>query len=134
MATAFLIHTRLSWGKTYDYLIANDVEPGLMHRYETREDWPIGTAKVVGVEAVDPSQVKENVQRTRSQFIMATIWKKQSALKNYNFLHHDYDKWTQKQIWADVDYWCDSKKHPIINLITKWRCTRQHQRLRAEEK
>ena len=103
MATAFLIHTRLSWGKTCDYLIANDVEPGLMHRYETREDWqevildalinvplapylpsgqpipPIGTAKVVGVEAVDPSQVKENVQRTRSQFIMATIWKKQSA-------------------------------------------------------
>lgn len=158
MATAFLVHTRLSWGKTCDYLIANDVEPGLMHRYETREDWqevildalinvplapylpsgqpipPIGTAKVVGVEAVDPSQVKENVQRTRSQFIMATIWKKQSALKNYNFLHHDYDKWTQKQIWADVDYWCDSKKHPVIDLITKWRCARQHQRLRAEEK
>ena len=158
MATAFLVHTRLSWGKTCDYLIANDVEPGLMHRYETREDWqevildalinvplapylpsgqpipPIGTAIVVGVEAVDPSQVKENVQRTRSQFIMATIWKKQSALKNYNFLHHDYDKWTQKQIWADVDYWCDAKKHPVIDLITKWRCARQYQRLRAEEK
>ena len=33
MATAFLVHTRLSWGKTCDYLIANDVEPGLMHRY-----------------------------------------------------------------------------------------------------
>ena len=110
MAAAFLVHTRLSWGKTCDYLIANDVEPGLMHRYE------------------------KNVQRTRSQFIMATIWKKQSALKNYNFLHHDYDKWTQKQIWADIDYWCNSKKHPIIDLITKWRCTRQHQRLRAEEK
>lgn len=83
MATAFLVHTRLSWGKTCDYLIANDVEPGLMHRYETREDWqgvildalinvplapylpsgqpipPIGTAKVIGVEAVDPSQVKK---------------------------------------------------------------------------
>lgn len=44
---------------------------------------------------------------------MATIWKKQSALKNYNFLHHDYDKWTQKQIWADVDYWCDSKNIPL---------------------
>ncbi len=39
MATAFLVHTQLSWGKTCDYLIANDVEPGLMHRYETREDW-----------------------------------------------------------------------------------------------
>ena len=39
MATAFLVHTRLSWGKTCNYLIANDVEPGLMHRYETREDW-----------------------------------------------------------------------------------------------
>ena len=105
MATAFLVHTRLSWGKTCDYLIANDVEPGLMHRYETREDWqevildalinvplapylpsgqpipPIGTAKVIGVEAVDPAQVKKTVQRTRSQFIMATIWKKQSVLK-----------------------------------------------------
>ena len=158
MATAFLVHTRLSWGKTCDYLIANYVEPGLMHRYETREDWqevildalinvplapylpsgqpipPIGTVKVIGVEAVDPAQVKKTVQRTRSQFIMATIWKKQSVLKNYNFLHHDYDKWTQKQIWADVDYWCDSKHHPFINLITKWRCTRQRQRLHAEEK
>lgn len=39
MATAFLVHTQLNWGKTCDYLIANDVEPGLMHRYETREDW-----------------------------------------------------------------------------------------------
>ena len=74
------------------------------------------------------------MQRTRSQFIMEKKKKKQSALKNYNFLHHDYDKWTQKQIWADVDYWCDAKKHPVIDLITKWRCARQYQRLRAEEK
>ena len=39
MATAFLVHTQLSWGKTCDYLIANDVEPGLIHCYETRENW-----------------------------------------------------------------------------------------------
>ena len=67
MATAFLIHTQLSWGKTCDYLIANDVEPGLMHRYETREDW--------------------------------------------------------QEVILDA-----------FDLITKWRCARQRQRLRAEEK
>lgn len=156
MSTAFLVRVRLSWGTERHYLLANDVEPGLMHRYQTRENWqevvmdalinvplapylpsknvipPIGTAKIIGVEAVDLADVEGKVQRTRSQFIMAAIWKKQSALANYNFLHHDYSKWTQRQIWADVDYWCNSKHHFWINLITKWRCYRQRQRLQAE--
>ncbi|MBB1123952.1 hypothetical protein [Limosilactobacillus albertensis] len=156
MSTAFLVRVQLSSGVEHHYLLANDVEPGLMHRYQTREDWqeviidalinvplapylpskkitpPIGTAKVMGVEAVDLANVDNKVQRTRSQFIMAAIWKKQSALANYNFLHHDYDKWTQRQIQADVDYWCNSKHHLFVNLVTKWRCYRQRQRLQAE--
>ncbi len=156
MSTAFLVRIQLSSGAERHYLLANDVEPGLMHRYQTREDWqeviidalinvplapylpskkitpPIGTAKVMGVKAVDLANVDNKVQRTRSQFIMAAIWKKQSALANYNFLHHDYDKWTQRQIQADVDYWCNSKHHLFVNLVTKWRCYRQRQRLQAE--
>lgn len=157
MATTFLLHVRLSWGEERDYLIANDVEPGLMHRFQTRDNWqevivdalinvpvapylpsnrvipPIATAKVLGVSAVDSADVAADVQRTRSQFIMAVVWKKQTAAVNYNFLHHDYDQWTQRQIKADVDYWCNQKQHPFITFVTKIRCAKQRQRLRGEK-
>ena len=32
MATVFVAHVKLSWGQEADYLIANDVEPGLASR------------------------------------------------------------------------------------------------------
>lgn len=156
MSTAFLIHAQLSWGAQRNYLLANDVEPGLLHRYQTRENWqeviidalinvpvapylpsdkvmpPIATAKVVGVEAVDLADVNEEVQRTRSQFIMAAVWKKQSAATNYNFLHHDYVQWSQRQIQADVDFWCNGHRHPLTNLITLWHASQQRRRLHRE--
>ncbi|MBB1079964.1 hypothetical protein H5S09_08850 [Limosilactobacillus sp. STM2_1] len=158
MPIMFLIHSQLSWGEKQDYFLANDVEPGLMHRYQTREDWqeviidalinvpvapylpsnsvipPISTAKVIGVEAVDIQQANQNILRTRSQFIMAAVWKKQSSQANYNFLHHDYSKWTQRQIKADVDYWCNGHTHPFITLVTKLRRARQRYRLHQETK
>lgn len=146
MSMAFLLHVQLSWGIERDYLLANDVEPGLLHRYQTRKNWqevivdalinvpvapylpegyplpPMATAKVIRVEAVELADVGPDVQRTRSQFIMAIVWQKQTAATNYNFLHHDYGKWTQRQIWGDVDFWCNHQRHPWITLITKWRC------------
>ena len=77
MVAAFKLHVVLSWGEERNYLLANDVEPGLEHRYQTRENWqevmkgalinvpvgpyikdnrvipPIATAKVLDVTAVD---------------------------------------------------------------------------------
>ncbi|WP_076461030.1 DUF7679 family protein [Limosilactobacillus caccae] len=156
MATTFLLHVQLSWGEERDYLIANDVEPGLMHRYQTRDNWqeviidalinvpvapylpskavnpPIATAKVMSVKAIDLADAQPDVQRTRSQFIMAVVWQKQTSAANYNFLHHDYDKWTQRQIKADVDYWCEHKRHPLTTLVTKWRCAEQRRRFHRE--
>lgn len=156
MSTTFLLHVQLSWGEERDYLIANDVEPGLQHRYETRENWqeviinalinvpvapylpsnaiipPISTAKVLGVEAVESADIDPEIQRTRSQFIMAVVWQKQTVETNYNFLHHDYDEATQRQIKADVDHWCNGNHHPLINLTTKWRIAQQRRRLHRE--
>lgn len=147
---AFKLHVILSWGEERDYLLANDVEPGLEHRYQTRENWqevmrdalinvpvgpylkskcvipPIATAKVLDVTACD--QIDPTLQRTRSQFIMAAIWQKQTFEQDYNFMHHDYPSWSQKQIWADVDYWNTGQSHPVINLITKWRVMLQKHR------
>ena len=96
----FVAHVTLSWGEKRDYLIANDVEPGLQHRLDTYGDsWnevmqnalmnvpvapylpsnsvqpPIATAKVSDVEARDFGPTEEKLQRTRSQFIMAAMWK-----------------------------------------------------------
>ena len=110
----FVAHVTLSWGEKRDYLIANDVEPGLQHRLDTYGDsWnevmqnalmnvpvapylpsnsvqpPIATAKVSNVEARDLGPAEEKLQRTRSQFIMAAMWEKQSAETTANFLHHD---------------------------------------------
>lgn len=34
----FVAHVTLSWGEKRDYLIANDVEPGLQHRLDTYGD------------------------------------------------------------------------------------------------
>lgn len=150
MVAAFKLHVEFSWGEKRDYLLANDVEPGLEHRYQTRENWqevmrdalinvpvgpyikdnrvipPIATAKVIDVmacESVDPQ-----LQRTRSQFIMVAVWKKQSNEQDYNFMHHDYPYWSQRQIKADVDCWNNGNKHPFINLITKWRVYLQKHR------
>ena len=39
MAHVFKVHVMLSWGEQRDYLVANDVEPGLEHRLATRENW-----------------------------------------------------------------------------------------------
>lgn len=141
--TAFKVKVQLSWGPTKEYLIANDVEPGLQHRYETRKNWqdvmenalinvpvapylpsnkhvpPIATGKVVTVTVANEDEMK--LLRTRSQFIMADIWQKHDTAGNYNFLHHDYSKWTQRQIYADVDYWCTGTHHPVITWLTRQR-------------
>ena len=150
MVAAFKLHVVLSWGEERNYLLANDVEPGLEHRYQTRENWqevmkgalinvpvgsyikdnrvipPIATAKVLGVTAVD--QVDPKLQRTRSQFIMAAIWESQSEVQDYNFMHHDYSRWSQRQIKADVDYWNNGTRHPWINMVTQWRIWLQKHR------
>jgi hypothetical protein len=34
----FVAHVTLSWGEKRDYLIANDVEPGLQHRLDTYDN------------------------------------------------------------------------------------------------
>lgn len=152
--TAFKLIVKLSWGPTREYLIANDVEPGLQHRYETRPHWesvivdalinvpvapylpsnkhvpPIATGKVIAVAVAKESEL--NLPRTRSQFIMADIWQKHDTAGNYNFLHHDYGKWTQRQIWADVDYWCTGTHHPVITWLTRLRIKYQ-QRLYNHE-
>lgn len=152
--TAFKVTVQLSWGPQREYLIANDVEPGLQHRYETRKNWqevmdnalinvpvapylpskrpvpPISTGKVVAVAVASQDELK--LQRTRSQFIMKDIWQKHDTAGNYNFLHHDYDKWTQRQIWADVDYWCTGTHHPFITWVTRQRIKHQ-QRLNRQE-
>lgn len=40
MATVFVAHVKLSWGQEADYLIANDVEPGLASRRDRGDnDW-----------------------------------------------------------------------------------------------
>lgn len=150
MVKAFKLHIKLSWGEERDYLLANDVEPGLEHRYQTRENWqevmrdalinvpvgpyikdnrvipPIATAKVIDVFACE--KVDPHLQRTRSQFIMAAVWQKQTDEQDYNFMHHDYSRWSQRQIKADVDYWNNGTKHPWINLMTKWRIWLQEHR------
>ncbi|KRL26577.1 hypothetical protein FD27_GL001256 [Limosilactobacillus frumenti DSM 13145] len=141
--TAFKVKVQLSWGPTKEYLIANDVEPGLQHRYETRKHWqnvmdnalinvpvapylpsnkhvpPIATGRVIKVTVASEEEMQ--LLRTRSQFIMADIWQKHDTAGNYNFLHHDYEKWTQRQIYADVDYWCTGAHHPIITWVTRQR-------------
>lgn len=153
----FVAHVTLSWGEKRDYLIANDVEPGLQHRLDTYGDsWnevmqdalmnvpvapylpsnsvqpPIATAKVSSVEACDPGSETEKLQRTRSQFIMAAMWQKQSAATTANFLHHDYDQASQAEIFADVDYWVNHKKHPEVWEQTKRLIAEQEKRF-AEE-
>jgi hypothetical protein len=147
---AFKLHVKLSWGEEREYLLANDVEPGLEHRYQTRENWqevmqgalinvpvgpyikdnraipPMATAKVLDVVAC--KKTDPQLQRTRSQFIMAAVWQKQSDEQDYNYMHHDYPKWSQRQIKADVDYWNNGTSHPFITLITKWRIWLQRHR------
>lgn len=158
MATVFVVHVRLSWGEERDYLVANDVEPGLAHRLATRKHWqevmngalinvpvgpylpsnqiqpPIATAKVISVKAIPVEKLQEKLQRTRSQFIMADIWQRQSEEANYNFLHHDYDQSSQAQIKADIDYWTTGKVNSQIIKQTLARITDQRQRLKKELK
>lgn len=154
MATVFVVQVKLSWGVEKEYLVANDVEPGLDHRYKTRENWqevmvdalinvpvapylpdnsiqpPIATAKVSTVKAVDDSdEVVRGMQRTRSQFIMAAIWQKQTTAVNYNFLRHDYDQQSQAQIKADVDFWQNGHQHPEVVAQTKQAIQKQEERL-----
>lgn len=158
MAKVFVVDVALSWGEKRQYLVANDVEPGLAHRLATRDNWqevivdalinvpvgpylpandvipPIATGKVVGVHALDLDEVDQGLQRTRSQFIMAAVWRKQSATTNYNFLHHDYVPQSQAQIKADVNYWCNGVRNPKVTAQTKRRITMQEQRLAKELK
>lgn len=158
MATVFVVQVKLSWGVEKQYLVANDVEPGLAHRYETRKNWqevmidalinvpvapylpdnavqpPMATAQVSGVEAYaadDP--VVQGLQRTRSQFIMAAIWKKQTSEVNYNFLRHDYDEQSQAQIKADVDFWQNGRQHPAVTSRTKQLIAEQEKRFAAQK-
>lgn len=158
MATVFVVHVKLSWGADKEYLVANDVEPGLDHRYKTRENWqevmidalinvpvapylpdnavqpPMATAKVSGVEAFDADdEAVQGMQRTRSQFIMAAIWQKQTPEVNFNFLRHDYDEQSQAQIKADVDFWQNGRQHPEVTAVTKQKIAKQEQRFAKQK-
>lgn len=156
MAHVFKVHVVLSWGEQRDYLVANDVEPGLEHRLTTRKNWqevmrgalinvpvapylpsgdplpPIATAKVVDVTAIDAAAMPKNLQRTRSQFIMAEVWQKQDAATNYNYLHHDYVPASQAQIKADVEYWCNGVTTTTVSVKTKARIVAQKKKLKKE--
>lgn len=156
MAHVFKVHVALSWGEERDYLVANDVEPGLEHRLATRKNWqevmvdalinvpvapylpsgeplpPIATAKVMSVQAIDVESLTEKLPRTRSQFIMAEIWRSQSSEANYNYLRHDYDMASQEQIKADVDYWCDGVDTAAVSARTQERIAKQKQKLKKE--
>ncbi|MFQ9705580.1 MAG: hypothetical protein ACLRX6_00575 [Limosilactobacillus pontis] len=156
MAHAFKVHVILSWGEQRDYLVANDVEPGLEHRLATRKNWqevmrgalinvpvapylpsgkpmpPISTAKVVDVVAIPADDLSEGLQRTRSQFIMATVWENQDSRTNYNYLRHDYDLASQRQIKADVEYWCDGVATTTVVAITKARIAAQKKKFQKE--
>lgn len=153
----FIAHVALSWGEKRDYLIANDVEPGLQHRLDTYGDsWnevmenalmnvpvapylpsnsvqpPIATAKVFNVEAREFGPTEKKLQRTRSQFIMAAMWQHQDARTTANFLHHDYNQASQDEIFADVDYWVNGTKHPATWSKTQQLIQEQQQRLNDE--
>lgn len=156
MANVFIVQVQLSWGEKRRYLVANDIEPGLAHRLATRKNWqevmrdalinvpvgpylpddqflpPMATGKVIDVEAVDSTAALLDLQRTRSQFIMASIWQKQSSITNYNFLRHDYPAASQEQIKADVEYWVDGKKNSEVTAKTLERITQQKERLAKE--
>lgn len=156
MAHVFKVHVMLSWGEQRDYLVANDVEPGLEHRLATRENWqevmrgalinvpvasylpsgeplpPMATAKVIDVEALSADKMPKDLQRTRSQFIMADIWQHQSSTANYNFLHHDYDPASQKQIRADIDHWSDGVDTAAVSAETQARILTQKKKLKKE--
>ncbi len=155
MANVFVVQVKLSWGEKREYLVANDIEPGLEHRLATRKNWqavmhnalinvpvgpylpsnsvipPIATAKVIGIRAVD-SAAAPNLQRTRSQFIAAPIWQKQDSATNYNYLHHDYEPATQAQIKADVEHWVDGTDTNATYEQTKKRIQAQKNRLAKE--
>lgn len=154
MAHVFKVHVMLSWGEQRDYLLANDVEPGLEHRLATRENWqevmrgalinvpvapylpegyplpPIATAKVIDVTAIDAEKTPQDLQRTRSQFIMATVWERQDIRANYNYLRHDYDAASQRQIKADVTHWVDGTTTEEVFTQTKARIIKQEQKLK----
>ena len=157
MAEVFVVQVALSWGEHRRYLVANDVEPGLAHRYQTRGNWqevmidalinvpvgpylpddsvqpPMATAKVLGVTAVAAdSAPARDLQRTRSQFIMAAVWQKQSTAVNYNYLRHDYVAQSQAQIKADVDFWQNGQQHPAVVAQTKARIAEQEQLFKAQ--
>ncbi|CDN26091.1 hypothetical protein ACLOA0_06425 [Limosilactobacillus fermentum] len=51
---------------------------------------------------------------------MAEMWQKQDVSVDATFLHHDHPQLSQYQIRADVDYWLNHRRHPLITLITKW--------------
>lgn len=158
MATVFTVQVKLSWGEERRYLLANDVEPGLAHRYATRENWqevmlkalinvpvapylpddsvqpPIATAEVMAVTAHDEGDASvQGLQRTRSQFIMAAIWEKQSTAANYNFLRHDYAQSSQEQIKADVDFWQNGRHHPAVIAQTRALIAKQEARFKKQE-
>lgn len=158
MATVFEVRVKLSWGKEGHYLVANDVEPGLAHRLATRKNWqevminalinvpvapylpdksvlpPMATGKVVAVEAVDDQDERiAGLQRTRSQFIMAAIWQKQSETADYNYLRHDYVPETQQQIKADVAYWKRGVATPAVVKQTQERIAEQQQRWQDQQ-
>lgn len=156
MAHVFKVHVILSWGEQRDYLVANDIEPGLEHRLATRRNWqevmrgalinvpvapylpsgkpmpPISTAKVVDVVAIPADDLSEGLQRTRSQFIMAAVWENQDSRTNYNYLRHDYDLASQRQIKADVEYWCDGVDTTAVVAITKARIAAQKKKFQKE--
>jgi hypothetical protein len=96
---------------------------------------PMATAKVISVRAVDDTDpAVVDLQRTRSQFIMAAVWQKQDENADYNYLRHDYVPETQEQIKADVAYWKNGTQTPAVVAKTKARIAKQEQEYAAAKK
>lgn len=156
LATAFELTVELPNGETGHYLAANDLEPAIMHRVQTRgSEWrnvwldalfnvpvapylpkgdkqqpPIRTVRVIEVEKVELTPQLSKLMRTRSQFLPVDMWSKQSVADSFNFMHHDHSYWSQRQIEADIDFWKNKNRHPVINFITWLRIKQQRRRVR----
>lgn len=161
MTTAFELTVEFPNGESKHYLAANDLEPAIMHRVKTRgNNWrqvwldalfnvpvapylpqgaprrrpPIRTVKVLEVNQVELTPERKKLMRTRSQFLPVAMWGKQSEDKSFNFMHHDHPYWSQKQIQADIDFWCTGHHHPAIDFVTWIRTKLQWHRLRVAKR
>ena len=161
MNNAFELTIEFPNGKTARYLATNDLEPAILHRLKTRGNkwrnvWldalfnvpvapylpkgaarrrpPIRTGKVLTVNKVPLTPERAKLPRTRSQFLPAEMWTKQSVDQSYNFMRHDHPYWSQKQIRADIDFWRHDHQHPFIDTVTVIRKKVQWHRLKKPER